>query len=159
VPNLNGVVFPPPTGGNRTFNAGGTVALAPGSYGTVTLNSGARVSLSGGSYFFQQLLLNTASSTLVIPTTGVVRIYVATQLAYRGLVVNGAGQLAPIFLGYNGTSAAVLEAPFLGTLVAPRGQVSIGTSGTQTFRGRFFGQSIEVRPDVHLVCDPTVTAQ
>jgi hypothetical protein len=62
-------------------------------------------------------------------------------------------------LGYNGTSAAALEAPFQGTLVAPRGQVSIGTAAAQVFRGRFFGQSLEVRPDIHLVCDTTVTAQ
>ena len=52
-----------------------------------------------------------------------------------------------------------LEAPFLGTLVAPRGQVSFGTASAQVFRGRFFGLNLDVRPDIHLVCDPTVTAQ
>ena len=163
VPDLTGVTFPSPSGGSPTFNPtnppGGTVPLAPGSYGTVNINSGARVSLSAGSYYFQQLLINAASSTLVIGTTGVVRIFVASQLAYRGQVVTPAGQQAQIFLGYNGTNAAVLEAPFLGTFVAPRGGVSIGTSSTQLFRGRFFGQNLEVRPGIQIICDTSVTAQ
>jgi hypothetical protein len=162
VPNLNGVVFPASTG-DRTFNPtnppGGTTPLAPGSYGIVNVNSGARVALSPGDYFFQQLLINTASSTLVIPTSGRVRLFVASGLAYRGQVVYSNGQLAQIVLGYNGTSQAVLEAPFMGTLIAPRGQVSIGTASAQVFRGRFFGTNLEVRPGIHLVCDPTVTAQ
>jgi hypothetical protein len=162
VPNLNGVVFPPSTG-DRTFNPtnppGGTTLLAPGSYGIENENSGARVWLSPGDYFFQQLLINTASSTLVIPTNGLVRIFVASGLAYRGQVIYANGQLAQIVLGYNGTSQAVLEAPFIGTLIAPRGQVSIGTATAQVFRGRFFGTNIEVRPGIHLVCDTTVTAQ
>jgi hypothetical protein len=58
----------------------------------VNINSGARVSLSAGTYYFQQLFINAASSTLVIPTTGTVRILVASQLAYRGQVVTPAGQ-------------------------------------------------------------------
>jgi hypothetical protein len=35
----------------------------------------------------------------------------------------------------------------------------MGTATAQTFRGRFFGQSLEVRPDIHLTCDTAVTAQ
>ena len=163
VPDLTGVTFPSPSGGSPTFNPtnppGGAVPLGPGSYGTVNINSGARVSLSAGTYYFQQLLINTASSTLVIPTTGIVRIFVASQLIYRGQVVTPAGQQAQIFLGYNGTSSALLEAPFLGTFVAPRGAVSIGTASAQLFRGRFFGQSLEVRPGMQLTCDTSVTAQ
>ena len=163
VPNLSGVVFPPPSGGNPTFNPtsppGGTTPLAPGSYGTVTINSGARVALSPGSYFIQRLLINSASSTLVIPTTGVVRLYVAVQLAYRGQVVNASGQLAQIVLGYNGTDAAVLEAPFYGTLIAPRGMMSFGTSTGQVFRGRFFGTALELRSGMRLTCDTGVSAQ
>ena len=112
-----------------------------------------------GTYYFQQLLINSSSSTIVVPTTGTVRIFVASQLAYRGLVVTPAGQTAQIVLGYNGTSAAVLEAPFVGTFIAPRGAVSIGTATAQLFRGRFFGQSLEVRPGIQLTCDTGVTAQ
>jgi hypothetical protein len=163
VPDLTGVTFPSPSGGSPTFNPtnppGGTVPLAPGSYGTVNINSGARVSLSAGTYYFQQLLINSASSTVVVPTTGIVRIFVASQLAYRGQVVTPAGQTAQILLGYNGTSSAVLEAPFLGTFIAPRGTVSIGTASAQLFRGRFFGQSLEVRPGIQVTCDTGVTAQ
>jgi hypothetical protein len=163
VPDLTGVTFPSPSGGSPTFNPtnppGGTVPLAPGSYGTVNINSGARVSLSAGTYYFQQLLINSASSTIVVPTTGIVRIFVASQLAYRGQVVTPAGQTAQILLGYNGTSAAVLEASFRGTFIAPRGAVSIGTASAQLFRGRFFGQNLEVRPGIQLTCDTGVTAQ
>jgi hypothetical protein len=125
----------------------------------VNINSGARVALSAGTYYFQQLLINSASSTLVIPTAGIVRIFVASQLAYRGQVVTPGGQLAQIFLGYNGTTSAALEAPFLGTFVAPRGAVAIGTATAQVFRGRFFGQSLEIHPGIQLTCDTSVTAQ
>jgi hypothetical protein len=135
------------------------VPLAPGSYGVVNINSGARVALSAGSYFFQQLLINAASSTLVIPSAGVVRIFVASQLAYRGQVINPNGQPGQIFLGYNGTGPASLESSFVGTLVAPHGQVKLGTTMGQVFGGRFFGQDLEVQPDIHLTCDTSVTAQ
>jgi hypothetical protein len=79
----------------------------------VNVSSGAGVALSPGNYFFQQLLINTASSTLVIRTSGLVRIFVVSGLAYGGQVIYANGQLAQIVLGYNGTSQGVLEAPFM----------------------------------------------
>jgi hypothetical protein len=156
VPDLTGVVFPPPTGGNRTFNT--TTTLAPGSYGSVTLNSPARVSLSAGSYFFQQLTLNSGAS-LVIPAAGVVKLFVSGGLAYRSQVIHSGGQAAQIFLGYNGTASPVLEAQFQGTLIAPRATVSMGTASARQFRGRFFARGLEIRPDARIVCDTTVTAR
>lgn len=60
-----------------------------------------------------------------------VRLYVAVQLAYRGQVVNPSGPPAQIVLGYSGTDAAVLEAPFYG---ARRGSPAVrrGVSGRAT---------------------------
>jgi len=58
-------------------------------------------------------------------------LYVAVQLAYRGQVVNPSGPPAQIVLGYSGTDAAVLEAPFYG---ARRGSPAVrrGVSGRAT---------------------------
>jgi hypothetical protein len=157
IPNLAGVVFPPPTGGNRTFNSSPTVvALSPGSYGQVTLNSGARVSFSAGTYFFQQLAINASA----FPTAGSgVRIFVSGALTFQSAFLTATGTPAQLFLGYAGSNPAVLEAPFQGTLVAPAGAMSLGTATARDFRGRFFARSLEVRPDVHLVCDAAVTAR
>jgi hypothetical protein len=158
VPGLPGLVFPP-SSGNRTFNPSPSlVPLAPGSYGQVTLNSGAKVALSAGTYYFQTLAFN-ASSSLIVPSSGTVRIYIASQLSFQGQVVQANGQPGQLFIGYNGTAAVVLAAPFRGTLIAPRALISMGTGNAVQFRGRFFVRSLEVRPRVQLVCDPSVTAR
>jgi photosystem II stability/assembly factor-like uncharacterized protein len=150
-PSLAGVVFPPPVGTDQFIN--GTVTLAPGSYRSVTVNSGGTLLLSTGDYFFTGLVtVNSASTVRINDTAGPVRIFVSTAFAYRSRFQRANGSLADVFVGYRGTQGTVIEAPFLGTFIAPSATVEMGTGNVMEVRGRFAALNLIIRADTNLVC-------
>jgi hypothetical protein len=141
--------FPPQTGGTFTINSGQTVSPAPGSYGFMTINSGGTLILGAGDYYFRNFtMVNSAVTVRVSPAT---RLFVSGQFAYRTSFTLNNGQVQAIFLGFTGT-AAVLEARFDGTLVAPNATVSFGVGSGLTFTGSFFAKAFDIRPQSVLVC-------
>jgi len=56
-------------------------------------------------------------------------------------------------LGFAGTTLGIF-APFNGTLIAPNAAVTFGTGAGLTYRGSFFGRTLEVTPASVLVCTP-----
>ncbi|HXJ66526.1 MAG TPA: hypothetical protein VNN79_22430, partial [Actinomycetota bacterium] len=75
---------------------------------------------------------------------------------YRGQVQEEAtGQLtANVFVGALTQNAITIEAPFIGTLLAPRATVNLATVGAPGHRGAFFGKTVEVRPDTKVTHYP-----
>ncbi len=151
-PSLASVVFPPPASSPSFINPGPPVPLSPGSYGDVFVNSGGTLLLSSGDYYFLGLTINSSSTVRINDSTGSVRIFVANTFAYRSSFQHTNGTLADVFVGYRGSQGTVIEAPFLGTFVAPNATVEMGTGNVMEVRGRFAALNLIVRPATNLVC-------
>lgn len=151
-PTFAGITFPPNGGGNVSIGLNEVVALPNGSYPDTFVNFGGTLVLSSGDYYFSSFTSNTNSTVRINDATGPVRIYVGNNLNYRGPFLRADGSTPLMMVGYNGTNTAVLEAPFTGTVVAPRGTLEMGTATVREFRGVFAAHNLTVRPDVNLMC-------
>jgi hypothetical protein len=157
-PTLAGVVFPPPVGMDRFVNPGPPTTLAPGSYRNVTVNTGGTLNLSTGDYFFLGLTLNSGGTVRVNDAAGPVRVFIMNSLAYRTSFVHQNGTLADVFVGYVGTQSSTIEAPYLGTFIAPNASIQMGTSSVHEIRGRFATRTLLIQPDTNLICVSSSTA-
>src|SRR6185312_15651327 len=161
--NRGAVLLPPDTSASRSvvlsgassgdvsLEPGQTKSIDPGTYGAVTVKSGSTLKVMTGSYVLGGLDLEPQSNFVADTTTGPVRITVKSGLIFRGTVttIGGAGT-ADIVIGYLGTDTVAIEAPFLGTLIAPQGGIRLATVPSPGHRGSFFAQDVEVSPDVVL---------
>lgn len=143
---------------NPTPQSGSVVSLAPGQYGVVTVYSRGRLILSGGAYDFTSLDLEPqaqlVTTSAVAETT---QLFVRDSVTYRGSTVASSGQAAPLFLGYTGTAPATMtiEAPFAGTVVAPRAQLNLQSlNGTGIYTGEFFANSVVLSPHTTVNSNP-----
>jgi hypothetical protein len=128
--------------------------LAPGSYLALTVKSQAKLTLSAGSYYFQSLLFEPQAEIRLNKTAGPIFIYVLDSFIHRGTFVDGGGKLANALFGYFGTVAAAVEAPFLGTLIAPNAKITLATVPAPGHRGAFFGKDVELAPDTTVWLHP-----
>ncbi len=141
------VTFPSGTLNPVTPASGQIMNVAPGRYGDVTLNSNAGIRLSAGQYYFESLTANTAS-TIILPATGAVSIYVRLQLTCRA-TLSGGLPATDLVIGYFGTGTAFVEAPLTAALLAaPNGTIVIGSGTPQTFATRVFGRVVQLRSGV-----------
>ena len=53
----------------------------------------------------------------------------------------------------------MIEAPFLGTFIAPSATVEMGTGNVMEVRGRFAALNLIIRPDTNLVCVSSFAAK
>lgn len=126
-------------------------ALEPGAYGRVSVRSRAVITLSSGTYFFDSLVTEPQGLLRIDDANGPVRIYVRSELSYRGAIQPGAAP-GELLIGYLGASPAFIEAPFTGTLVAPNAQIQLRRpNDNSSHRGAFFGKSIEIQSDALIV--------
>lgn len=119
--------------------------LAPGSYGSVTVNSRATLTLSTGTYLFASFDTEPQATLNLNEAAGPIFIYVQNTLLYKGTETQTGGDGA-VFLGFFGTQAVSLQAPFRGTLVAPNAPVEL-TTQTAGFAGAFWGSNLQVDPN------------
>jgi hypothetical protein len=154
--DLTGVVFPSSNAGPVTLAPDATRALAPGAYAAVMVNSRATLTLRAGTYYFDTLDLEPQSKLNLDQSAGAVLLYVRTSIIDRGQIASVAGTAGAFVLGFAGTSAVVIETPFLaGTVIAPNGSVTIGSLGATAFTGQLFAKDIGIRPDATLTCVQT----
>jgi hypothetical protein len=71
-----------------------------------------------------------------------VRIYVKNSFTFRGAMLDSFGDEPRIFVGYFGTTDALLESAFDGTLVAPKAKVVISSN---KHYGAFYARELEVQ--------------
>jgi hypothetical protein len=128
--------------------------LAPGSYLRLNVKGLAKLTLSSGVYYFESLTFESQAEIRLNKTDGPIYVYVLNSFIQRGTFVDGGGKLANVFWGYFGTSDALVEAPFLGTLVAPSAKISLATVGEPGHRGAFFGKDIDLAADTTVVLHP-----
>ena len=123
LPNLDfKVAFPTSDQGAVDVEPGLQRTLAPGAYSDVVVKSRATLSLKTGTYFFNSLDLEPQAKVSTTSKTGPIIIYVRQGLIFRGSFSEQGGGVPRVFVF--GTSMVSLEAPFLGTLVAPNALVN-----------------------------------
>ena len=147
VPTFPAYPFTCPTGGAAQPNGG---VLAPGPYGNVVVNAGETLTLSAGNYFMSQLGLS-SNSTIVLPSTGTVKVYVCGtvyvgQIANQVGIASGADALRFQIFSNSASSPAIeisrndVTTPWNGVLVAPQGGVLVNTNSR--LNGLAWGQTL-----------------
>lgn len=127
-----------------------TLSLAPTARANVHLKPKARLTLTPGTYYFESLELE-PNSVVDLAGNGQFVIFVKTQLSVKGLFSSRPG--SSLLVIYGGDRTASLDTGFDGTILAPFGGLTLG-SGKDLFRGGFYANSIEVRPNVTLIHAP-----
>jgi hypothetical protein len=141
------VTFPSPTG-DVFLGPNARRTLQPGSFGALTVQPTARLTLTTGTYYFQSLDFEPQAVVTLDDRNGPISIYVANSVIYRASVSDTANKPTTILLGYAGTAPVSIEAPFIGTFVAPAARVTVGSF---THRGAFFAKGLEILPGATLV--------
>lgn len=136
----------PPAGTAVTLQPDQVRQLAPGSYGAVNLAPRSQLQLTQGDYYFDSLFVD-AQSALAIGPRGV-RIYIKGSFVFRGETVDVNGGTPTVFFAYMGSSTAPIEAPFVGTLVAPNAKIVLSS---REHVGAFFARTVEVQPGATLI--------
>jgi hypothetical protein len=143
------MTFPTPHQGNVLVSPDTTRVLAPGAYGSVSADSRALLKLSTGTYYFDSLGLEPQAVFELDQTAGPVTIYVKSQLTFRGSVRAAGGATPALLLGYFGSGTALLEGPFIGTVIAPHGTLRLATVAAG-HRGVFFGNKVSVEANTQV---------
>ncbi len=146
------VTWPDVSAGDLNFAAVPTTTdhvVAPGRYSSFNIHDRNRIFLSAGEYFFDSF--NTEPQAELHATSGPVFIYVANSFTYKGKLVQDGGNFGQVLVGYLGTSDAFLQAPFLGTMVAPNATIKLERPTSGQHAGSFFGKGIEVASGQHTV--------
>jgi transglutaminase-like putative cysteine protease len=136
------VHFPSTSRGDVTVNQG-SASLTPDRYGNVIVNSGGALTLSAGTYYMDSFTLNSGATLKLDQSKGPVMIDVRSAMAFRGVESVLGGGTAQLLVVYLGTADTVLEAPFVGTFLAPNGRLVLGASGAQ-HQGTFMAKNLEV---------------
>ena len=134
--------FPAASGGSVVLNPDATRSLSAGSYQQVSVASRATLTLSSGVYYFDSLTIEPSAKVLL---QGQVVIYVRTSLAVRAPISATNGGFPELMIGYFGTLAASIEAPFSGTLITPNALLRLANVPNASHRGVFFGKQVEVQ--------------
>lgn len=129
-------------------------SLAPGSYLALTVKPRGKLTLSSGSYYFRSLLFESQAEIRLNKANGPIFVYVLDSFIQRGRFIDGGGRLANALFGYFGSVAAAVEAPFLGTLIAPNAKITLATVSAPGHRGAFFGKDVELAPDTTVWMHP-----
>jgi hypothetical protein len=139
------VTFPGVTIGTIELEPGQQQTAGPGYYHKCHPKQNAQVFLSTGLYYFNEFFLEPGSKVWLNQTSGPVVIYVKNAFTFRGSFMVNGGAFPRVFVGYLGTSMAVVESAYKGTLAAPNAKISIST--IQNHEGAFHGKDVEAQPD------------
>jgi DNA-binding protein YbaB len=140
------VPFPGVQNGTIELEPGQQQTAAPGYYNKIHPKQNAQVFLSSGVYYFNEFFLEPSSTVWLNTTSGPVICWVRDTFTFRGSVLtSGSGGFPRFFAGYLGTTNAIVESAWKGTLAAPNAKISVST--IQNHEGAFHGKNVEVQPD------------
>jgi hypothetical protein len=146
------VAFPPSATPLNVIGTGANVALDPGAYQSFNQHGG-RVSLRTGTYYFDSFSTEPAAVVNIDNAGGPVLIYVKNGFTFKGPFIEQERE-GQVLVGHLGSSPAVLQAPFLGTIVAPNGKVELQRPNGGLHRGSFFAKDVQVFSDSHILHVP-----
>ena len=127
-------------------------SVKAGTYRTVSIASRSTLRLSAGTYYLDSLDIE-PQATLALDGSGAVTIYVRSQVIFRGAIVDPKGVTGNVFLGYLGSSAMYIEAPFFGILAAPKASVTLRSVSTPHV-GSFFAKDLTLDAHATVVSRP-----
>jgi hypothetical protein len=145
LPDLPAFTIQPGTGNAVRLEPDQVRPLSPGNYGDVSLKSRSKLALQSGTYRFGTVQTEPDSQLILNKTSGPIYIHM-NSLTHRGKVIDAAGD------NYGKTLFAVasqdpifIEGPFVGTLLAPNADATIGTGVALEHRGVFQARTVLVR--------------
>ena len=143
------VCFPSSTGASIALEPDQQRVLPAGDYGDLTIKSRARLTLSPGNYTFRSVDIEPDALITMQDPAQITTIYSLGGLTFRGRLTNV--NPANFLIGAFGSETMNIDAPYLGTVVAPNGTIqlaSVNPPGGHS--GSFFGKAILVRPHTTL---------
>jgi hypothetical protein len=158
-PEVTGLSFSFPDvnqGDRASATRGPVVNLVPNRYGNVTLQSFSSLRLTSGNYRLNSLTIEPDGVLTVDNSAGPVVVLVESSFIYRGKVTLTAPALGNVLFIYEGTSMVSVEAPFLGTLLAPNARINVDSPSHRgrTHQGAFIGFDVIVHQDQVVVHRP-----
>lgn len=133
---------------------GPILPVAPGAYAGLQIYARGKVQLSTGTYYFGTLVSEPEAEILADTSLGPIFIYTRDQLIFRGPFVTTGGSPGMVLVGHVGTGTALLEAPFVGAIVAPNAALELRRPLFGQHEGVFFGESVQVFSDAHILHKP-----
>jgi hypothetical protein len=145
------VKFPSSATPLDTIQPGASVSLAPGAYQSLNQNGG-HLFLRTGTYYFANGFFNSepAATIHLDNFRGPIVIYVKGGFTYKGKFSEDVARKGQVLVGYFGTSLAFLQAPFVGTMVAPNAKIELQRPTSGMHEGSFFAKDIQVFSDSHI---------
>ncbi len=114
-----------------------------GIYGALSVKSRATLTLGEGNYFFESMMLEPGAKVVLPATDGPTVIYVRGAVTFRGSIL-GDDAAARFAIVATGTTDVVIDAPFAGTVVAPRARLTLSPVDGSGHVGSFFGRELSV---------------
>jgi hypothetical protein len=122
-------------------------APLPGVYDAVVVNAGSSLFLSSGTYFMNSLDVESGANLFIDSQNGPVFVYLASSIIFRGQEREANGGVPSLFVGYFGTSQAILESPYAGVFLAPNATLHLQNASTKPNIGTFYGQAFIAEPN------------
>jgi hypothetical protein len=145
------VVFPASSTSLPVIEREDELSLAPGAYQHLNVHGG-RVFLRSGTYYFDSFTTEPESQIRITNAGGAVFIYVKSGFTYKGAFVYEAGSReGQVLVGHLGSTLAFLQAPFVGTMVAPNGKIELHRPISGQHKGSWFAKQIQVFSDSHIL--------
>jgi len=125
---------------SATIEAGKTVPLKAGVYGDYVVRGRGVLRLQGkGPFSFNSLEVESGGILEVMHGDGTTEVY-AKSFMFRGLVQNA--DASRFLVGVVGTGVVYVDHGFTGSIWAPWGQLVLGQSNTQPFRGTYMADRV-----------------
>jgi hypothetical protein len=119
-------------------------SLTPGGFRNVVVKSRSTLTLAAGTYTFESLSLEPEATLTVNNASGPTHIFIRSSMTVRGAIASSVPNRFNVRFSFAGTSPVALEAPFLGTLVAPAAAVNLASVAAPGHRGAILAKSIEI---------------
>jgi hypothetical protein len=118
--------------------------LAPGSYGELHAKSRSTVMLTGaGTYYFRSFFIEPEATLVISNGSGPVYIWVeGVTFTWRGIMRKQNANAHNVVFGFMGTADTVIDATFVGTIVAPNSKLNF-ISASAGYTGAFFARAID----------------
>ncbi|HYO93624.1 MAG TPA: hypothetical protein VER33_03885 [Polyangiaceae bacterium] len=122
-----------------------TATVTPGGYGILQTQPRSRIIFSQpGAYYFTSLTLEPTSVIELRNSAGPIYIFVSGgNFIYRASQQKQNTSLHNVMFGFLGTNDGIIDAPFVGTLVAQNSKVNV-ISSSQGHAGAIYAKSIDV---------------
>lgn len=127
---------------------GARVSLPPNTYGNLTIRPRGKLTLETGVYVFQNVLIEPQAELRINAPYGPVQLFAKGTFNHRGSVVSTDPLGTPqLIVGYLGTTAALIESPFVGAFIAPNADVRFQAAQPTGHQAFIHGKSITLDAD------------